>query len=164
MPALRVCLSLSHVWRSVSGLEKKTTVSKALAESSNFGENRTLGPALMLQAGCICLELITLCPETFHPLHLPRKLITPWSEVAQLCPILCHPMGSSLHQAPPSMGFSRQEYWIGLPFPSPTYCLSLFINIEINLVTESNKYYFTRILHFNQNLKPPVKPASSYPF
>ena len=23
------------------------------------------------------------------------------------------------HQAPPSMGFSRQEYWSGLPCPSP---------------------------------------------
>ena len=23
------------------------------------------------------------------------------------------------HQAPPSMGFSRQEYWSGVPFPSP---------------------------------------------
>ena len=23
------------------------------------------------------------------------------------------------HQAPPSMEFSRQEYWNGLPFPSP---------------------------------------------
>ena len=23
------------------------------------------------------------------------------------------------HQAPPSMGFSWQEYWGGLPFPSP---------------------------------------------
>ena len=23
------------------------------------------------------------------------------------------------HQAPPSMGFYRQEYWSGLPFPSP---------------------------------------------
>ena len=23
------------------------------------------------------------------------------------------------HQAPPSMEFSRQEYWHGLPFPSP---------------------------------------------
>ena len=23
------------------------------------------------------------------------------------------------HQAPPSMGFSRQEYWSGLPYPSP---------------------------------------------
>ena len=32
---------------------------------------------------------------------------------------LCDPMDSSLHQAPPSMGFSRQEYWSGLPFPSP---------------------------------------------
>ena len=28
-------------------------------------------------------------------------------------------MDSSLHQALPSMGFSRQEYWSGLPFPSP---------------------------------------------
>ena len=23
------------------------------------------------------------------------------------------------YQAPPSMGFSRQKYWSGLPFPSP---------------------------------------------
>ena len=23
------------------------------------------------------------------------------------------------YQAPPSMGFSRQEYWSGVPFPSP---------------------------------------------
>ena len=23
------------------------------------------------------------------------------------------------YHAPPSMGFSRQEYWSGLPFPSP---------------------------------------------
>ena len=41
------------------------------------------------------------------------------SEVAQSCPTLCYPMDSSLHQAPLSMGFSRQEYWSGLPFPSP---------------------------------------------
>ena len=25
------------------------------------------------------------------------------------------------HQAPPSLGFSRQEHWSGLPFPSPTH-------------------------------------------
>ena len=25
------------------------------------------------------------------------------------------------YQAPPSMGFSRQEYWSGLPFPSPVH-------------------------------------------
>jgi len=25
------------------------------------------------------------------------------------------------HQAPPSLGFSRQEHWTGLPFPSPMH-------------------------------------------
>ena len=40
------------------------------------------------------------------------------SEVAQSCPTLSDPMNCSL-QAPPSMGFSRQEYWSGVPFPSP---------------------------------------------
>ena len=33
-----------------------------------------------------------------------RLFATPWSVA---------------YQAPPSMGFSRQEYWSGLPFPSP---------------------------------------------
>ena len=40
-------------------------------------------------------------------------------EVAQSCPTLSDPMDSSLHQAPPSVGFSRQEYCNGLSFPSP---------------------------------------------
>ena len=40
------------------------------------------------------------------------------SEVAQSCPTLCD-LWTVAHQAPPSMGFSRQEYWCGLPFPSP---------------------------------------------
>ena len=30
---------------------------------------------------------------------------------------LCDPMDYSPHQAPLSMGFSRQDYWRGLPFP-----------------------------------------------
>ena len=39
------------------------------------------------------------------------------SEVAQLCPTLETPW-TAAHQAPPSKGFSRQEYWSGLPLPS----------------------------------------------
>ena len=37
---------------------------------------------------------------------------------AQSCPTLCDPMDCS-RQAPLSMGFFRQEYWSGLPFPPP---------------------------------------------
>ena len=40
------------------------------------------------------------------------------SEVTQSCPTLRDPW-TVAHQAPLSMGFSRQEYWSGLPFPSP---------------------------------------------
>ena len=40
------------------------------------------------------------------PLSRVRLLATPWT---------------AAHQAPPSMGFSRQEDWRGLPLPSPQY-------------------------------------------
>ena len=39
-------------------------------------------------------------------------------EVARSCPTLSDPW-TTAHQAPPSMGFSRQEYWSGVPLPSP---------------------------------------------
>ena len=32
---------------------------------------------------------------------------------------------TAAHQAPPSMGFSRQEYWSGVPLPSPTFWLAV---------------------------------------
>ena len=38
----------------------------------------------------------------------------------QSCPTLCNPM-TAAHQAPPFLGFSRQEHWGGLPFPSPMH-------------------------------------------
>ena len=41
------------------------------------------------------------------------------SEVAQSCPTLVTPW-TVAYQAPPSMGFSRQKYWSGVPLPSPT--------------------------------------------
>ena len=37
------------------------------------------------------------------------------SEVDQSCPTLSDPMDRT-HQAPPSMGFSKQEYWSGVEF------------------------------------------------
>ena len=38
--------------------------------------------------------------------------------VTQSCPTLCYPWTVACW-APLSMEFSRQEYWNGLPFPSP---------------------------------------------
>ena len=40
---------------------------------------------------------------------------------------LCATPWTAAHQAPPSMGVSRQEYWSGLPLPSPKLMLQRFI-------------------------------------
>ena len=58
---------------------------------------------------------------SFFQIFFPYRLSE--SEVAQSCPTLCDLMDCSLqtvaYNAPLSLGFSRQEYWSGLPFPSP---------------------------------------------
>ena len=41
------------------------------------------------------------------------------------------------YQAPPSMGFSRQEYWSGLPFPSPLLYLKWLTNKNLLYSTEN---------------------------
>ena len=40
-------------------------------------------------------------------------------QLLQLCPTFCNPLWTVARQAPLSMGFSRQEYWNGLPCPPP---------------------------------------------
>ena len=40
------------------------------------------------------------------------------AESLQSCPTLCDPRDGS-PPGPPSLGFSRQEHWSSLPFPSP---------------------------------------------
>ena len=58
------------------------------------GKNPGVGCHILLQ--CMKVKVKSLSPV--------QLLATSWTEA---------------HQAPPSMGFSRQEYWSGVPFPSP---------------------------------------------
>ena len=51
----------------------------------------------------------------FHPLLL-LLLLSRFSRVQ-----LCATPWTAAHQAPLSLGFSRQEHWSGLPFPSPMH-------------------------------------------
>ena len=48
--------------------------------------------------------MVTLAFLVVKSLSSVRLFATPWTVA---------------YQAPPSMGFSRQEYWSGLPLPSP---------------------------------------------
>ena len=39
---------------------------------------------------------------------------------------------TTAHQAPPSLGFFRQEHWSGLPFPSPYMYHNFLIHLPAN--------------------------------
>ena len=82
------------------------------------------------------------------------------SEVAQSCPTLCDPW-SVAHQAPPSMGFSRQEYWSGLPLPPPRVDLQG----GVNFCHTAQQFSYTcmkkkvKVLVVSDSLRPPWTQA-----
>ena len=82
---------------------------------------------------------VTLCSTTFS-LCMNGRVLYPWSQVLSMSyPVyfrvlllllshfsrvrLCATPWTAAYQASPSMGFSRQEHWSGLPFPSPYFRL-----------------------------------------
>ena len=80
-------------------------------------------PLLIIKCILILQHLsfpVQLISQTDLPLTLKqvmslspvRLFVTPWTVA---------------YQVPPSMGFSRQEYWSGLPFPSLTINLKMSI-------------------------------------
>ena len=62
---------------------------------------------------------------------------------------------TAAHQAPLSMGFSRQEFWSGLPLPSPLFIsnVCLFVWGLLNLGRDPQ---WTRYSIWLENLKSPI--------
>jgi len=67
-----------------------------------------------------------------------RLFATPWT---------------AAYQAPPSMGFSRQEYWSGLPLPSPKLPYNPAIPL-LGIYPEKN--------HNSKNMYPNVHCSTIY--
>ena len=83
----------------------------------------------ILQAGTLGWVAISFSnawkwKEKVKSLSRVRLLAAPWT---------------AAYQAPPSMGFSRQEYWSGVPLPSP-----------INVTVDLKNYHY---LHWKQSTK-----------
>ena len=82
-------------WAAVYGVEQSQTRLKRLSRSSS--SSRVLSVLILLLIVFVTLDYILLCFI--------------WGFFATLWTVA--------YQAPPSVGFSRQEYCSGLPFPSP---------------------------------------------
>ena len=57
------------------------------------------------------------------------------AKLLQSCPTLCDPIDSSPLGSSLSLGFSRQEHWSGLPFPSP----NMLSRLDITLLPRSTR-------------------------
>ena len=75
-----------------------------------------------------------------------RLFATPWT---------------AAHQAPPSMGFSRQEYWSGVPLPSPILVIrkneimplaTIWMDLEIIILNEVTQRQIPYAIAYMWNL------------
>ena len=64
--------------------------------------------------------LISLIVVSFHMYISSHHIVHLAAAAKSLSRVrLCATPETAAHQAPPSLGFSRQEHWSGLPVPSP---------------------------------------------
>ena len=88
-----------------------------------------------LPVACGCSSFLQPCVVPCTQQVLEKALDLKWKDAAaaakslQSCPTLCDSPQSAAHQALPSLGFSRQEHWSGLPLPSPWKDEQININI-----------------------------------
>ena len=82
---------------------------------------RTLSHGLVCLCGRLRCTVLVCCPKITGvlPVSTTRMGLLLLSRFS--CVRLCATPETAAHQAPPSLGSSRQEHWSGLPFPSPMH-------------------------------------------
>ena len=116
---------LSHIWKCWEPLLSITA--KSLQSCPTLCDPTDGGPPGSPVSGILQARTLEWVAISFSnawkgkvkvkSLSRVQLFVTPWS---------------AAYQAPPSMGFSRQEYWSGVPLPSPAinYYKSLHGNIK----------------------------------
>ena len=109
-------------------------------------------------------KLLQSCPTLCDPID------SPWDSPGKNTEVGCHSFSNAwkwkvklkslspvwlfttprtaVYQAPPSMGFPRQEYWSGLPLPSPPYSTQS-VQFSCSVVSDSLRP------HESQHTRPP---------
>ena len=82
-----------------------------------LGGVRDQGSATHLGCKAWDPRTVLVLPEPVSPARLLLLLLLSHFSHVQLCAT----PETAAHQAPRSLGFSRQEHWSRLPFPSPMY-------------------------------------------
>ena len=121
----------------------------------------------------------TFCPLVLFLIYTKRNKVKSILLLLLLscfsCVRLCATPWTAAYQAPPFMGFSRQEYWSGLPLPSPTGLESKLNNMMvkyshrwsalfvINVIIMNKCYLSSRLSIYNYCYVAAAKSLQSCP-
>ena len=100
--------------------------------------------AVIISTACCCWVTLVVSDSVWPHRRQPTRMPRPWDSPGKNTGVVCHFLlqcmkvkseskslsrvrilatsWTAAFQTPPSMGFSRQEYWSGGPLPSPTAC------------------------------------------
>ena len=103
-------------------------ITQTVLQSRPSGKDLKLGHLLAILQVSLLLVVSKVVMITGMLQHHTLRLLpmTSWEEALLLLSRfsrvqLCATPETAAHQAPPSLGFSRQEHWSGLLFPSPMH-------------------------------------------
>ena len=105
-----------------------------------FGRYHKHTASCLFEPGCRLLPSQHKVPSTHDWLPRPHPHYTLLLRLSRFSRVwLCATLWTAAHQAPPSTGFSRQEYWSGLPFPSPSSLYNYHISWETKNLCQGHK-------------------------
>ena len=113
-------------------------------------------PRVISATCCCCCYVTSVVSNSVRPHRWqPTRLCHPWDSPGKNTGVGCHSFSNAwkwkvkvkslscvwlfttpwtaAHQAPPSMGFSRQEYWSGVPLASPRVISNIFLIKKIDI-------------------------------
>jgi len=139
----------SHTWHHLIRSQikcrlEKPSLSILFHTSISFHtEHITLWNYLKKAFACLSVNYLSIVKQKLHEVRNLRYLcpenllllllLSRFSRVQ-----FCVTLWTAAHQAPLSTGFSRQEYWSGLPFPSPVSPKSQFSSVTQSCLTLCN--------------------------
>ena len=116
---LYILISYAHYCMYVAAAAKSLQSCPTLCDPIDSSPPGSPVPGIFqartLEWGVIAISSAWKCKVKVKSLSRVRLSATPWT---------------AAYQAPPSMGFSRQEYWSGVPLPYPACMLKFYKNVK----------------------------------
>ena len=151
---LSLSLSLCHCINSFAAAAAAAKVASVVSDSvwpHRWQPSRLPVPGILqartLEWVAISFSNAWKCKVKVKSLSRARLLVTRWT---------------AAYQAPPSMEYSRQEYWSGLPLPSPINSFNFIVRFSLLYRKMTVSKNLTHMFYYSHPMEGTEKSSHSY--